>query len=438
MHIAIQTIFFLLITAVYPFNVAVAGNWEWGSRISLNANWSDNPALADDNRDPDSTFRMLASYSGQFERLSPSNNFRIEPRITRDYYPDEEFKKLESTDIFLPGGYRHTRRRTAWNLGYNLSRQNVLSDETTVSEDDGTNRLNADDLVYRASLSPSMNWQVSERDQLLIGLSANATKFDKDFTNRSDTVGTSISSTYTRQLTERQSFGFTGFIVSSEAERLNLVIQNPFVCNSNIAIETCIIATDSDNTSFTLDYGYNISPTSRISIKGGFQGTETTTSGTVEATGEQVKLDPFKFESTTYDIGYNKITERGDFNITASRRVQPNTNGQPQDRYDLRFIGDTKLSEKLNFDWNFFIWQQQAIALRAISEEVDEEIKRKTLFFSGTLQLNWALTRKWRLSGRYRYRQRDRDADINSDEQNKATSNQLYFGVSYIWKQIQR
>jgi hypothetical protein len=437
MHITIKTTFFLLIAAPIPLNVAMAANWEWGSRFALNANWSDNPALADDARDPVSTFRMVASYRGRFERLSPGNNFRIEPRVTRDYYPDREFAKLESTDIFLPGSYNHTRRRTSWNLGYNLSRQNVLSDATTISEG-GANQLNADDLVYRASLSPSMSWQVSERDQLLIGLSANATDFDKDFTNRSDQIGTNISATYTRQVTERQDFGFSAFSFSSEAERLNFVIQNPLLCNSNVAIETCIIETDGDSTSFTLNYGYNISSTGKVFVKGGLQSTETTTGGTVVATGEQVTLDPFEFKSTTYDIGYDKVTEGGDFRIAASRRVQPNTNGQPQDRYDLRFIGDTKLSQKLDFDWNFLIWQQQAIALRAINEELDEEIKRKTVFFSGTLQLNWTLTRKWRLNGRYTYRQRDRDTGINSDEQDKATGNQLFFGVTYIWKQIQR
>ena len=137
-------------------------------------------------------------------------------------------------------------------------------------------------------------------------------------------------------------------------------------------------------------------------------------------------------------FGYDKVTERGRFKIAAARRVQPNTNGQPQDRYDLRFNGKSRLTPKLNLDWKFLVWQQQAIALQAISEEENEELTLKTLFFSGILQLNWSLTRKWALSGRYTYRQRDRDAGINSEEQFSATGNQLYFGMTYVWKDIQR
>jgi hypothetical protein len=427
----------LVITGCFQ-QIAFAGNWEWGSRFSGSANWNDNPALADDSRDPESTFRMVGIYIGRFERLASNNNFRIEPRITRDYYPDKKFKDLESTDIFLPGNFSYNRPRSGYNLGFNASQQSVLSDEATLAEDNGANQLNADDTVYRYNLSPSFNLSITEKDQFSLGVSLGQTDYKLDYTNRSDQTIGFLFFSYSRTLTERQTLGFSGNLAQSKAERINFAFQNPFFCIALTPIANCTIKTDSSSDNFTLDYGYRWSPKTRLVAKVGLQKTDTETSGTAEDTGIQSSSNTFSFESTTYDIGIQRINEKGQYDIFISRKIQPNTNGQPQDRYEIRFIGDSDLTQKLSFDWNFLLWQQQAVAIAAINDELDRAINLKNLFFSGALRLNWKLTRKWGLSGSYRYRQREREQALSDEPRNKATSNQVFFSVSYAWKSIQR
>jgi hypothetical protein len=140
------------------------------------------------------------------------------------------------------------------------------------------------------------------------------------------------------------------------------------------------------------------------------------------------------FESTKYNFGYHKTTERGKFDVRLARRVSPAANGQPQDRYEMRFTGDTKLAQKLTGKWQIVVFEQQNILLA----ETEGTLNRKTRYFSTNLSLSWAFNRKWSISTQYRYRYRDRDAGINSDEQITAKGNSINLGIRYKLKRIQK
>ena len=415
----------------------MAANWEWGSDLRTAANWNDNPALIDDTRDPASTFRIVASYNGQFERLSTGSSLVFKPKVTRDYYPDKKFKDLESTDIFLPGSFRAFGPRTNLALGYNLSRQNVLSDETTLSETN-TNELNADDIVYRASLSPSFSWVATEKDQISVGVVANITDYDLEFTNRADSKGGGINGSYSRSLTQRQSLG-----VSAGANKFKSDNKRIIALGFPPVLVPVEINNESSSETLTLDYGFSISPTSKLGVSYGLQSSTTDNEITELATGLPIPIGTgtTKFESSTYDISYRKTTERGEFSLIASRRIVPSSNGQPQDRYDIAFRGKTKLTKKLSGQWNLSAFDQQNIIVSAAEDELGSELNRKTRYYSADLRLNWSLDRKWRINGTYRFRYRDRDVDttdINPDGSVKATSNQVALGITYLWKTIQR
>ena len=414
---------------------AYAAQWDWGSRLGLGGNWNDNPALADDARNPQSTFRVVASYSGEFMRLGPSSTLTFRPRVTRDWYPDKQFKDLESTDLFLPGSYNLVRRRSNWALGYNVSRQNVLSDEQTISQDLPGSNLNADDIVYRASLSPNFSWYASEKDQIIVGIRGFLTNYELDFTQRADATGVGASFSYLRSVTERQSVGFSASIDTTESENLNLcpIEVDPGPPPLFTLVE-CTRFIDTTSDSLTLDYGFNFSENSKFSLKWGLQNSESEQETIENSTGQPLFIIPIEFESTTYDISYNKITKNGQFGLTGTRRVTPATNGRPQDRYEIVFNGKNDLSPKLNFRWVMRVWEQQGIGFASTGGEFN----LKTRYFGTDLFFIWKLSRKWTLNGNYRFAYRDRDAGINSTNSFTARSNAIGLGVGYAWKRIKK
>jgi hypothetical protein len=380
---------------------------------------------------------MLAVYNGDIVRLSPSSTLQIDPKVTRDYYPDSKQKDLQSTDLFLPGRYRVRGRRTSSFLSWNLSRQNVLSDETTVSEDTGivSPELNADDTVYRASLSPGLSWIVNETDQLALNFSAFVTKYDLPFTNRADSIGGLGGFSYSKGLTERQSLGFSALYNQLKSDNTSFRVF--FFDPSTPTIVLTERITNASSTSFTLDYTYKLSDTGALSLKAGLQSSTSEIESTVIDTDPPIALPAFEqtFDSTTFDIIYRKTLRRGEYSLNASRRVSANVAGQPQDRYDLIFRGNLDWSKKLSTQWIVRAWQQQNII--AAEAGIDAG---KTTFFGADLRFNWQYTQRWSFVGRYAYQYRERPERIFNDvqQQDTAQSHRITLGFNYKFKQFRR
>jgi hypothetical protein len=403
---------------------AVADNWEWGSAFGLSSNWNDNATLSAFNAI--STFRWLITYNGEFSRLSPNSVLSFRPRITQDFYPDKDKKDLQSLDFFLPGSYRLSRQRTSWNLGYNLSRQSVLSDETTL-DNGGINQLNADDQVYRASLSPNLSWNVSLKDQLLLGFSVNATEYTLKDTNRADSLAGGLNTSYLRNITERQTVGFTASYFEYKSDNTRLVLlDNPPNPPAVIEIE---VINKSNSSTLTLDYSLKTSITSSLNVSFGLQNSEVTNTVSETSTGQVISEATTPFKSTTYNISFRKALEQGGFNINLGRSVSPAANGQPQDNYRITLSGDAKLTEKLTGKLVLRASQQEAIVLAA----TDGAFSRKNRNYNADLSLSWAYTRKWSISANYRFRFADRDAGLNSSA-TTAQSNSVSLGINYKWK----
>lgn len=411
-----------------------AENWEWGSSVALNSAWADNPALADENRNPPTTFRFLGVYEGEFVRLGDNNTLSFRPRVTRDYYPDKQFKDLESTDLFLPTTLRYAEELRNWSLGLNLSRQNVLSDEASIDDGTGLNRLNADDLVYRASLTPTLSWSLTEKDQLVLGITGNITDYELDFTNRADSTSIGGNFIYTRLLTDTQTLGFTAQGVEFSSERLTFFGVTLPTIPPTIEQAEARFTNDSTNTSLTLDYNFALSPITRITLRFGLQNTDATNSIVLTGNGETLFEDDFQFRSTTYDARFSRVLRNGEYSIGAVRAVSPAVNGQPQDRYEINFEGEIKHTSKLLSRWRLRVFQQENILLAA----TDTAFTGKTTFFSGEYTASWQFSRRIRLNARYRYRYRQRDTGFNEITEVTATGNEIGIGINYAWKLLRR
>lgn len=422
---------------------ASAATWNNGTQLGLTSDWNDNPALADDFINPEGTFRFLASYDGVFERQAESSNFNLRPRVTTDYYPDSKFSNLQTTDLFLPGSFNYRRPRNIWTLSFNVSQQSVLSDEATTSQGAPIGTLQGDDTLTQLSLSPSTLWQITEKDELQFGLSYSISDYDLEFTNRSDTTSLAGNFSYRRSLNERHAVGLSGFLTTSDADRQALIpvaVVPPTIPPTFVTIEG-EVTNDSTSSYFTADYDFAISEASTLSISYGLQDSETESTTNLESIGQEQSTGQLTFSSTTYDIKYLNEFPRGRYSIGANRSVTLDiTNGQPQDRYQISFDGEYKLTEKALGSWRLLAWQQEAVALQSIDENnLPVQFSRQLTYASAEVRMDWNLTRKWYINGRYEYRWRDTDQSLNNVDQDRtATSNQLSIGITYVWKELPR
>jgi hypothetical protein len=403
----------LILLTIRP---AAGAEWNYGTTLGLSSNWNDNPALTNDTLETDSTFRLLATYESEFERQSDANSFNVRPRVTTDYYPDSKNSDLQATDYFFPGSFSYRRPLSSWSLGFNASQQSVLSDAETTAEQPLL--IRADDTLTRLSLTPSMAWTLSEKDEILFGLNYGIS--DYDFTTRADTTAIGGNLSYSRRINERHAVGASGLISSSDSDR---------------RIRESEITTDTTSSYITADYDYTVTENSILSISYGAQDATTETNST--STIQDRSTGSLDFSSSTYNITYQTELQRGNFSIAASRDVTLDiTSGQPQDRYQIAFDGEYGLTEKLLGSLRILGWKQEAVA----AEIIDENNQLLTLssevtYASAELMLDWTLTRKWYLNSRYEYRWRDTDQSINEISRNlTANSNLITLGVSYKWK----
>ena len=208
---------------------------------------------------------------------------------------------------------------------------------------------------------------------------------------------------------------------------------------------------ETDSNGFTVDYRYSWSETVSLVARIGLQSSDSVLTvndadgNSIEGEiillpdgripGPEVEEILSTFESTTYNISLDRKMERYEFTLGAQRRVRPSSLGTPQDRYQFNLDGKYRLTERLTFRYNLSVWEQQSIFLSAVE---NDELERKTRFFSGNFRLSWSFHRDWAVNGGYIYRYRDRDAGINSLNTVTSTSNALSIGFNYKFRSLKR
>lgn len=430
---------------------AHASAWDWDAKLSLGGNYNNNPTLNSDQTRTTELFRFIAAYQMEIERYSQGNSLTFSPRITRDYYPDRTKSDLESTDLFLRGNYNHINPTNSYGLSFNISRQNVLSSDTTVLEgSDRTNSFRADDILYSFGLSPRAIFDITQRDQLLLSANVNFRRFELDYSGRSDYDSAALSGSYSHQLDNKQKIGFSAFYNLGRSEGINCRTDTywlagnkylPFEATPPPISENCldpsldpglfndfildaINENESDGLNLTLDYNINLSPTLAVRASVGIQNTSSTLT-IKDANGSTILIDgntcdpniditvcqplfesTTDFSSTSYNFALTKKTEKTDYAVTASRSVSQSQLGTPQDRYNIRFNAKTQFTSRFNTDFNFRASRQQSIILAA-EDSSESELFR--YYYQAQVKFSYSLQRQWSVSGSYRFQYRDND-----------------------------
>jgi hypothetical protein len=437
---AASYIAFLVTGAISPVHAAV---WNYGTQIGLSSDWNDNPALANDTVDTESTFRFLASYDGNFERRSYDKVLSFRPTVTTDYYTDSQFSNLQTTNFFLPGSFSIQRPTRQWALGFNASQQSVLSNEESISQGATASLLGSDDTVTQLSLSPGLTWIFSEQDEFSINLDYAITDYDLDFTDRTDSSTIAGVFSYRRSLNERNTLGMTALYSSSDADRKTRVPVEvvPPTDPPTFQIEEGKIDVNSSSSFVTADYTYVVNEISSLRMSYGLQAATTDSVTSINSTGARRSTGELTFDSTTYNIEYSSEGPRSNFSIAAIRTVTLDiTSGQPQDRDEARLRGNYSITNRLTGSWRIVYWQQEPVALIVLDENnTPINFRNEQKFVEAETGLSWNLTTKWYLDGRYQYRQRTNDQTFgNRNLDLEAVSNNITIGIRYLWKEIPR
>jgi hypothetical protein len=445
---------------------ASANAWDWDAKMSLGGNYNNNPTLNSNVERTSELFRFVAAYEMDIERYAQGSSLTLTPRITRDYYPDRTKSDLESTDLFLRGNYSRNNARSSYGLSFNVSRQNVLSSDSSVLEgSNGPNDFRADDIRYSFGLAPRGSLFITPRDQLLFGATLNMTRFELDYSGRSDFETGGLSGSYSHQLNSRQKIGFSGFYNLSRsegtscrtdlnAEAGNKPLPQPPNTNCDRTFSPYLVSATNENESnglnLSLDYSFDVSPTLALGASVGIQNTNSTL--TIEdSNGATILIDPntcdpngditscqplveseTDFSSTSYNIKVKKLTEKTTYQASASRSVSASQLGTPQDRYKIGLTAKTELTSRFNSDINLAVSRQQSIILAA---EDSSSTELFTYFYSAQLKFTYTLNRRWNISGTYKFKYRDKDQLVN--EPLTAQGSSIGLGMGYKFKRKQ-
>ncbi|MCP4832053.1 MAG: hypothetical protein GY886_07565 [Gammaproteobacteria bacterium] len=446
-----QTCTFLF-PLLFHYSTVDASAWDWGSKASVSSFYRENPTLQSDDREQPSLFSLLATYEMDITRTSGNSRFTLTPRVTRSFYPDKKNKDLENTGYYIIGRSQYIRQTITWGLSFSASQESVLSDDNSIAQD-GSRNFREDDIVHNFTLSPNFTWSITERDQFQLAFNAGVTNYDLDYTGRSDLENYSANAAYSHALSTRQKVGLSGYYSDSTAKGENCILNlNPFIplppprftpCDNDGLPPGLVNAfTKNKTNSLTLsfDYQFAVSSTSNLKIRYGLQQSDSTQQwrdangntliANADGPSEEIAT---VYDSTSYNITFNKRMELYEFDLSARRSVQPSVEGTPQDKDQLTFNGKVKLSPRLTSELYINAWERESIFLA--SESNPTNFQRKTRYLQGNLSLSWLFTRKWGVSGTYTYRRRFQEKGL-VEPSRLATSNSLQLNLTYKFKEI--
>lgn len=413
MKTVLHHIFRMLATgSLLTAGTASADEWLVEGQLGFGARYSDNPTLLPDTNDPKSTEGTVGSAAIEFERESTNRRYSFRPRVTRNWYPDRDLKDAEYTNLYLDGSAGITNQRNVLNISFSASDQGILASE----EDASAGFLNVDDTRKQFTVSPSVAFLVSPKDQISISTSFTDVDFERDFTSRFDYESRNISVFWNRTIDERHSLGATVLVSRYESDALG------------VAADPVVFENDTDGSSVSINYSYRWSETTDLNLSFGQQNSDLESNATVRSSGMTLPFFPTtsNFDSTQYNLTVQNKTEKGSWSYSASRAVTPSSTGTPSEKWQLSANIKRRLAPTTNGQMKL-LWYRQEATGEALSI-----IRGETKFFRLDAEFSWNVASNTSLVWTYTFRQRNPESgDFEGDLDNQATENVLVFGARY-------
>lgn len=337
---------------------AVAAEWKLSPSLNSRVQYNDNPRLLPDSFEPEGstvyTFNpQLAMSAEELNRWDASLD--INAKLTRY----EDIDNADNNNVFVALDTGRKTELTEWRLGARLEENtNFDSDFDTQTPDSG---LFLDDKIVRntRSVTPSVQWMLSETSMLNFSIGRTDVSFDENSnSNSSDYTYDNLQLSYTWLFSENHRVGLTGSYSEFDSPESNFSY---------------------DQTVLSLDYTYTINETSNISMSVGSReldslAEDVTVGCEVEGVVEPTPLDPDtgecpipaffgptpvldditrKNDGTVFNLAYSNQYQLSTFRLDMSRSVIPSSFGSAQEEKRAGLFANHALTERLNTDIKF-------------------------------------------------------------------------------------
>ncbi len=330
----------------------IAAEWKLSPSLISRVQYNDNPRLYPDSVEPEGSTvytinPQLSMSAEELKRWDAALN--INAKLTR--YADIDNADNNNVFVTLDTGWQ--TELTEWRLGARVEENtNFDSDFDTQTPDSG---LFLDDKTVRntRSLTPSVQWMLSQTSMLNFSIGLTDVSFDETSNeNYSDYTYDNLQLSYTWLFSENQRVGLTGSYSEFDSPESDFSY---------------------DQTVLSLDYTYTINETSNISMSVGSRqldslaedvtvGCENGFIGTLPdpTTGEcpalfNPVLDDItqKNDGTVVNLSYSNLYQRSSFRLDMSRSVIPSSFGSAQEEKRAALSANHALTERLNTDIQF-------------------------------------------------------------------------------------
>lgn len=411
------------LTATLGVQPVLADSWNTKANASVSWNYNDNPTLrpADSPLKREATSYGRARATATLEYASPTLAIEIAPRVTRSYYPNEEDKDLESTNIYLDTLTEYNLQRNSLDLIFDYSHVGLLTDEfgDGSPDDPGTGgpgaNLRVDDRVQRYDISPQWTHQLGQNNEVSVGLVFFGSDYKLEKTNRADNQNKQVQISYSHNLNGRLSFGISALGRRFESEKL-----------APIPVIDINLKNSSDSVGVTLDLNYIWSEQTSIGLNIGRTKTDSKRDVLLSAdpTAPLISTSESGITNTIFNFIFSHTGYRNTYNVLISRGIVPSSLGIENTQTQINMSLRRRLSERLTAILSLNGFDQESI------NSQQRSFDNKYRFLTGNASLAWRFNRSWAASGVYTYRQNSNGTGSNSQ---RADSSQLGVNLTYLW-----
>ena len=295
--------------------------------------------------------------------------------------------RLDSENPFVKFNTNYDMERTQ--LGLNAS---YVEDSVRNEAEEDTGDFSTNATSRTRSISPSISFQLTERDTLTGSYSYTERLYSSDDFEDNDTKSVNLG--WTRQFTERFSGG------------LNTTL-------SNYQTDGLTFTTDDDSYNVSATASYQLSEVWSVDGDIGFRRLNTERESNLGVVTKDSNNGSTFNVSTSYD------KERDSVTVNYTKQLSPSSSGVVNEQESVRFEWSHKLSELLTAK---LITSYRET--RTASEQSSDE-KRENINLSPSLR--WQVDSNWNVNLGYHYKQQKRDTAKDVE------SNAVLMTVTYDW-----
>ncbi len=194
---------------------AIAAPWEFNPRIEAGYLYDDNYRMTQPGTEI-SVSGPLVDAEMELRTLTQTSEFSFTPRVRATYFPDET--DLDAVDYFANLDWQHRGQRVNSRLRGEFAQQDIVNSELPDVDTGGdlgepdlgdAGRTFVDNRRTRFEIRPSMNFDVSQRNELQFEASYADVSFDERVSDAQvDYNTTNVTAGLRTRLSERNSFTF--------------------------------------------------------------------------------------------------------------------------------------------------------------------------------------------------------------------------------------